>query len=106
MRPFMYKGRAYQRIESVTSVMPQDKYNHLLTQRGGRYNWEAMPNPDLQISDLDENAIIGAVRAGINCGRLPETTIREEIPAIFEKFDLLHDGKLNNAAAVLFGRNL
>ena len=64
--------------------MPQDKYNHLLTQRGGRYNWEAMPNPDLQISDLDENAIIGAVRAGINCGRLPETTIREEIPAILE----------------------
>ena len=43
---------------------------------------------------------------GINCGRLPETTIREEIPAILEKFDLLHDGKLNNAAAVLFGRNL
>ena len=80
MRPFTYKGRAYQRIESVTSVMPQDKYNHLLMQRGGKYSWEAMPNPDLQISDLDENAIIGAVRAGINCGRLPETTIREEIP--------------------------
>lgn len=106
MRPFTYKGRAYQRIESVTSVMPQDKYNHLLMQRGGKYSWEAIPNPDLQISDLDENVIIGAVRAGINCGRLPETTIREEIPAILEKFDLLHDGKLNNGAAVLFGRNL
>lgn len=106
MRPFTYKGRAYQRIESVTSAMPQDKYNHLLMQRGGKYSWEAMPNPDLHISDLDENAIIGAVRAGINCGRLPETTIREEIPAILEKFDLLHDGKLNNAAAVLFGCNL
>ena len=106
MRPFTYKGRAYQRIESVTSIMPQDKYNHLLMQRGGKYSWEAMVNPDLHIGDLDENAIIGAVRAGINCGRLPEITIREEIPAILEKFDLLHDGKLNNAAAVLFGRNL
>ena len=106
MRPFTYKGRAYQRIESVTSVMPQEKYNHLLMQRGGQYRWEAIPNPDLKVSDLDENVIIGAVRAGINCGRLPETTIREEIPAILEKFDLLHDGKLNNAAAVLFGHNL
>jgi ATP-dependent DNA helicase RecG len=106
MRPFLYKGRAYQRIESVTSVMPQDKYNHLLMQRGGKYSWEAMINPDLQISDLDENAIIGAVRAGISCGRLPEITIREEIAAILEKFDLLHSGKLNNAAAVLFGSNL
>ena len=26
-------------------------------------------------------------------------------PVFFEKFDLLHDGKLNNAAAVLFGRD-
>ena len=63
MRPFTYKGRAYQRIESVTSVMSQDKYNHLLMQRGGKYSWEAIPNTDLQISDLDENVIIGAVRA-------------------------------------------
>lgn len=105
MRPFSYKGRAYQRIESVTSIMPQEKYNQLLMQRGGKYGWESMFNPDLQISDLDENAIIGAIRAGINSGRLPETTIREEIPTVLEKFDLLHDGKLNNAAVVLFGRN-
>lgn len=106
MRPFSYKGRAYQRIESVTSVMSQEKYNLLLMQRGRRYSWESMANSDLQISDLDENAIAGAVRAGINSGRLPEITIREDIPAILEKFDLLHNGKLNNAAAVLFGRQL
>lgn len=106
MRPFSYKGRAYQRIESVTSVMSQEKYNLLLMQRGRRYSWESIANSDLQISDLDENAIAGAVRAGINSGRLPEITIREDIPAILEKFDLLHNGKLNNAAAVLFGRQL
>lgn len=103
-RPFMYKGRPYQRIESVTSVMPQDTYHQLLMQRGGKYGWEALANPDLHTSDLDENAVMGAVRAGIRSGRLPENTIREEVPVILEKFDLLRDGKLNNAAAVLFGR--
>lgn len=106
MRPFTYKGRAYQRIESVTSVMSQEVYNQLLMQRGGKYGWESMINFDLQISQLDDNAIMGAVRAGINSGRLPENTIREEIPSILEKFDLLHNQKLNNAAAVLFGRQL
>lgn len=35
---------------------------------------------------------------------MPETTIRENVSIVLEKFDLLHDGKLNNAAAVLFGR--
>lgn len=105
MRPFSYKGRAYQRIESVTSVMAQDIYNQLLMQRGGKYAWEAMVNPDLQLSDLNEQTIMGAVRGGIRSGRLPETTIRENLPTILEKFNLLHGGKLNNAAAVLFGKD-
>lgn len=105
MRPFSYKGRAYQRIESVTTVMPQEIYNRLLMQRGGKYAWEAMANSDLRISDLDEHAIMGAVRGGIRCGRLPEATIREDLPTILEKFNLLRDGKLNNASAVLFGRD-
>ena len=106
MRPFTYKGRAYMRIESTTTFMPQERYNHLLMERGGKFGWEAMINSDLKITDLDENAILGAVREGIRNGRLPETTIREEIPVILKKFGLLHDGKLNNAAAVLFGKDL
>lgn len=105
MRPFSYKERAYQRIESVTSAMPQDTYNQLLMQRGGKYAWESMVNPDLKISDLDEHAIMGAVRGGIRCGRLPEATIREDLPTILGKFNLLHNGNLNNASAVLFGHD-
>ena len=84
-RPFCYKGRAYQRTESVTSIMPQEVYNQLLMQRGGNYGWEAVVNPELLIENLDENAIMGAVRGGIRGGRLPETTISEDIPTILEK---------------------
>lgn len=105
MRPFSYKGRPYLRVESATSTMPQEMYNQYLIQRGGKYAWEAITNPDLKISDLDEHAVISAVRGGIRSGRLPEATIREDLPTILEKFSLLHDGKLNNASAVLFGRD-
>lgn len=106
-RPFVYKGRAYYRMESVTSVMPQEKYNLLLLQRGGKYGWEAIINENLRIENLDADIIRGAVRMGIESGRLPETTLLEEIPLILEKFDLSSgDGKLKNAAAVLFGKNL
>ena len=55
---------------------------------------------------MAEKSVLGAVREGIRNGRLPETTIREEIPVILKKFRLLNDGKLNNAAAVLFGKEL
>lgn len=105
MRPFTYKGRAYQRIESVTSAMPQGIYNLLVMQRGGTYAWDSMQNPSLKISDLDETAILGAVRGGIRGGRLPEGSMQEDVRTILEKFDLLNDGKLNNASVVLFGRN-
>ena len=105
MRPFTYKGRAYQRIESVTSAMPQGIYNLLVMQRGGIYAWDSMQNPGLKISDLDETAILGAVRGGIRGGRLPEGSMQEDVRTILEKFDLLNDGKLNNASVVLFGRN-
>lgn len=106
-RPFTYKGRAYYRMESVTAVMPQEKYNLLLLQRGGKYGWEAIVNESLRIESLDVNTIRGAVRMGVESGRLPETTMIEEIPLILGKFDLTsNDGKLKNAAAVLFGKNL
>ncbi len=104
-RPFCYKGRPYIRIENVTTLMPQEQYNHLLIQRGGQYSWDSQVNPELKISDLDEQAVLGAVRTGIRCGRLPETTIMEDLPTILEKFSLLHDGELNNASVVLFGRD-
>ena len=106
-RPFTYKGRPYQRMESVTSVMSQTSYNHFLMQRGGKYAWEAMYNEDLKVEHLDKNTILGAVRAGVESGRLPETTMREDIPVILGKFNLSSDeGKLKNAAAVLFGKEL
>ena len=69
MRPFSYKGRAYLRVESATSIMPQEIYNQYLIQRGGKYAWEAIANPDLKLSDLDEHAVISAVRGGIRSGR-------------------------------------
>lgn len=106
-RPFTYKGRAYHRMESVTSVMSQEKYNLLLLQRGGKYGWEAIINENLKIENLDVDIVRGAVRMGVESGRLPETTLMEDIPIILRKFELSSsDGMLKNAAAVLFGKNL
>lgn len=46
-RPFCYKGRAYMRVESVTTTMPQSRYNELLIQREEiRHGWETYPNTD------------------------------------------------------------
>lgn len=106
MRPFTYKGRGLPAdrkrdvCHAAGQVQPPADAKGRQIQLGGN------PQPRPANQRPRRECHHRAVRAGINCGRLPETTIREEIPAILEKFDLLHDGKLNNAAAVLFGRNL
>ncbi len=104
-RPFSYKGRAYMRVESMTTVMPQSTYEKLLLQRdGGKYRWEQFENEDLTLQDIDGNEVLKTVRLGIECGRLPEDT-GNDIPVILEKFGLMHNGVLNHAAAVLFGKH-
>ncbi|MGM9844038.1 MAG: ATP-binding protein [Muribaculaceae bacterium] len=103
-RPFTYKGRAYMRVESVTTTMPQSKYNELLIQREQvNHGWETYPNHRLKISDLDEDEIFKTVRLGVQSGRLPETT-GFEVSVILEKLNLIEDGMLKNAAAVLFAK--
>lgn len=101
-RPFCYKGRPYYRIESVTSIMPQAVYNQLLMVRDeAKYRWELLENTKLSVQDLDDNEILKTVRLGIECGRLPENT-GNDVPVILERFGLLANGVLNNAAVVLF----
>jgi ATP-dependent DNA helicase RecG len=67
------------------------------------HGWETYPNVELKLTDLDEEEIQKTVRLGIECGRLPETT-GNDIPTILEKLDVLDDGVLKNAAAVLFAK--
>lgn len=103
-RPFTYKGCPYHRIESVTTTMPQAVYNDLLIARDGhKYRWEKFEDKDVSLEDLDENEILKTVRLGINAGRLPENT-GTNIISILEKFELMHNGILNNAAVVLFAK--
>lgn len=101
-RPFCYKGRPYYRVESMTSTMPQAMYNQLLIIRDeAKSRWELQGNARLSMNDMDVNEILKTVRLGIESGRLPENT-GNNVPVILEKFGLLVDGVLNNAAAVLF----
>lgn len=92
------------RVESVTTTMPQSKYNELLIQREEiSHGWETYPNKDLKLTDLDEEEIHKTVRLGVECGRLPETT-GNDISTILEKLNMFENGVLKNAAAVLFAK--
>ena len=102
--PFTFEGRAYQRIGSTTSVMPQARYEALLLEHAhGRSRWENVPASDISLKQLDREEILRTVRLGIEAGRLPESTGRN-IGDILDRPRLRKNGHLLNAAVILFGK--
>lgn len=102
-RPYAFDGRPFQRVGSTTSVLPQETYQQLLTERAhSRARWENQPAREYEISELDHEEILRTVRLGIAAGRLPEST-GSDVPDILERLELFKKGSLANAAVVLFG---
>ena len=60
----------------------------------------------LTIDDLNEERIRNAVRGGIAGGRINASAENDSLESLLDKFKLLKEGKVTNAAVVLFGKNL
>ncbi|ROR32577.1 ATP-binding protein [Inmirania thermothiophila] len=102
-RPYVFDGRPYQRVGPTTSVMPQETYHQLLAERpDSRTRWETLLAEGYGPTDLDQEEVLRTVRLGIAAGRLPEST-GNDVPDILNRLGLLKEGRLNNAAVVLFG---
>jgi ATP-dependent DNA helicase RecG len=104
--PFTFGGRPYRRIGTTTTVMPQEQYQRLLLERGhGRRRWENEPAAAVGLDDLDREEILRTVRLGIEAGRIPEST-GADAAEILERLQLRREGRILNAAVVLFGTEM
>ena len=94
------------RIESTTVVMPRDIFeDRLMRSKSNRHKWEDQICEGITIADLEEQRIRGGVRLGVERGRMPESSLMETTESLVEKLKLTTNGKLKNAAAVLFLRD-
>ena len=105
--PFTCNGRAYYKVESTTKIMSREMYDERLRESNPhKFAWETLVADDIMLKDLNENRIRNAVRGGINGGRINASAENDSIESILEKFKLYNNGKISNAAVVLFGENL
>ena len=101
--PYIYDGRPFERTQSTTKIMPQQRYDQLLTERNQlNYSWEKFVS-SYDINSLDHELILGIVLQGVREKRLPEIAMRQDVGRILQNFNLINDGKISNAAIVLFG---
>ena len=105
LKPYLYRGRAYQRIGSATSAMPQEVLSRLVLERPeNEHHWEGRRAEGWTLDDLESDEIIRVAKLGIDALRVP-SDIRLDPVEILRGFRLLTtDGSVTNGAAVLFSR--
>lgn len=102
--PYSWEGRAYRRIGSATSRMPQQIYQKLLLDRDhNNHRWETGIAFGYDLNDLDTDEILRTVRLGAETRRLPEYQ-GDSVASILDRLGLRKEEKLLNAAIVLFGK--
>lgn len=102
--PYTWEGRAYQRIGSTTSRMPQQTYQKLLFERDhNNHRWETGIAIGYNLNDLDSEEILRTIRLGAETCRLPEYQ-GDSLVSILERLSLKKGEHLLNAAIVLFGK--
>ena len=91
------------KVESTTVQMPRSMFEERLRRSNpSRFAWENQTNNNLRLDDLDESRIRGAVMYGIEKGRMPASSATESTWTLLDKFEMVENDSLRNAAAALF----
>ncbi len=105
--PYTYNGRAYARIESSTSTMPQHLYEQLLVRRGQlNHKWEEQISEGYDIASLDYEEIRFMIKEGVDNHRVSVEVLNYDIEKILSNLKLMKDGRLINAAVILFAKEV
>ena len=99
--PYSYDGRPFIRNQSTTMRMTKEDYVYLHNKNNPAL-WEGLTSSDCTLRDLDSKRIKEVIRESIFEHRLPATARTATIPDILNKIGLIKDGKLTNAAVILF----
>lgn len=103
--PYTFDGRAFQRVGTTTSLMPQEEYQRRLLERGhSQQRWENQAACGYAISDLDEEEIARTVTEALSARRLdsPATSA----PEVLRRLKLADDNGVTQAAVVAFAKEV
>ncbi len=104
-QPYTYDGSPYERIESTTALMPQERYQAMLREKLHLDNeWESHFAESVVLDDLDHNEIIRTIKKGIEFGRISPLEATENPKEVLINLDLMEGEKIRNAAVILFGK--
>lgn len=103
--PYTFEGKAFERIETSTFPMPQERYQRLLLERTQKNRgWEDGIAREITLDDFDHNEIIKTIQEGISNGRIPPTKTTADPLEALTRLQLVRNKHFINAAVVLFAK--
>lgn len=102
----MFKGRAFSRNQSTVQLMSfEEIQNCILDSDEVSKKWESLPTK-FSIDDLDHEEIQKTMNIGVREGRIPQRNFTTNVEDILIHLGLYKKGILNNAALILFGKDI
>ena len=102
--PYYAYGRAYLRVADEDRVMsPQELESYILKKNASTTDWDS-ESSDRSIDDVNEKALTDYIAKANAEGRINYAYTDKQ--DILKKLNLLNDGKINNAANMMFGGNI
>lgn len=104
-QPVSYRGKFYYRSGSTLQEMNGINLKHFILKKAD-LSYEALPNSQATIEDIDRETIDYFIYCGTQVGRVSGEALKNSTEDILQNLDLLtKDGKLTHAAVLLFGKN-
>ena len=104
-QPIPYHGKYYYRTGSTLQEMNGTALRDFLFDKIG-VDFEQTPNQYASLKDIDRQAVVFFLNNAVKAGRIPIQNMHDTTKKVLQNLDLLtEDGKLKNAAVLLFGKN-
>ncbi len=105
LQPVTCNGKYYIRSGSTLQELGGTALQQFLLDKLG-HEWDAFPCEYATMEDIETSAIDYFVRNAVTSGRMPNSVFTDSAETILHNLNLLtKEGKLTNAAILLFGKN-
>ena len=103
--PIAYHGIYHYRSGSTKQELKGAALQQFLLRKMG-HSWDDIENERATLDDIDRQAIDFFLRKAVDAGRMPVDSLNETTEKVLSNLNLIGgDGKLRNAALLLFGKN-
>ena len=102
--PINYRGEYHYRCGSSKQVLKGNALNEFLLQKNG-LKWDGLTTNSFGIDDLDRESFDIFRREALKSGRIAEEDMSMSNAQLLDHLGLISEGKLKNAAVLLFHRN-